>query len=97
MNANINAEKIASFSIGDVFYECEAGFNIEARVTSVPVETDFDGKRQFSWAAENTQTGENIDYLWTDGLSHYGPRLYPHPQYTRVAAGKIEYPLVGAA
>lgn len=87
----------ATFKVGDVFYECQSGANIEARVVEAPKMTRTDdGKTQWSWVAENTQNGERIDYLLTEGMTHYGPRLYRSPQYVRFRDGELIFPLVGA-
>lgn len=98
--SSIRDEEIQNLQIGDVIYECEYGMNIEVRVTSVPtssVSTEALGKRtQWHWTAENTQTGQVIDYLLTEGLSHYGPRLYRRPEYMHVAKGGIiSFPRLG--
>lgn len=94
---SIRDSEIPALRIGDVFYECEMGMNIEARVTSEPVETgELDGKRQWRWTAENTQNGKVINYLLTEGMSHYGPRLYRIPQYCRMVDGEMTFPLLGA-
>lgn len=95
---SIRDSEIQNFKIGDVFYECEMGMNIEARVTSEPVATFSEGldKRQWTWTAENTQNGKQINYLLTEGMSHYGPRLYRMPQYCRMVNGEMTFPLLGA-
>ena len=98
--SSIRDEELANLKIGDVIYECENWFgNLEARVTSEPVETTIEvddrTRKQWSWSAENTQTGEPINYLITEGLSHYGPRLYRAPQYCRMVNGEMTFPLVG--
>ena len=89
-----------NLSVGDLFYECEYGYNIEAKVTSAVIKTltDVFGsyKDHYSWVAVNTQTGEVINYSWTDGVSNtYGPRLYDSPQYVSIVSGEITYDLVG--
>jgi hypothetical protein len=94
---NISDKDIPSLKVGDVIYECEAGMNIEARVTEAPTETGYvDGRKQWQWKAVNTQCGEEINYLLTEGLSHYGPRLYRNPQYCRFSEGEMTFPLFGA-
>lgn len=88
----------ATFKVGDIFYECQSGANIEARVIEAPKKlVTGDGQTQWSWAAENTQNGERIDYLMTEGLPHYGPRLYREPQYCRFHNGELVFPLLGRA
>jgi hypothetical protein len=94
---SIRDEEVPSFEIGDIIYECEAGTNIETRITSKPIEdAGHDGKRRWSWNAVNTQNGEEIAYMLTEGLSHYGPRLYRQPQYGRFTADGFDMPLYGA-
>lgn len=89
--------KPTNLKIGDLFYECEGGMNIEAKVTEAVTEHEgFEGRKQWKWKAVNTQNGEEIDYLLTDGLSHYGPRIYGQPQYCHVKDGEFTFPLYGA-
>lgn len=87
---SIRDEEIADFEIGDIIYECDGGVNIETRVLSKPIAKIWnDGgveRRQWEWEAENTQDGRKIAYLLTEGLSHYGPRLYRQPQYITLDA-----------
>lgn len=94
---SIRDEDIMSLKVGDVIYECEGGMNLEARVTEAPTEAEgFEGRKKWAWTAINTQTGEEISYLLTEGLSHYGPRLYRQPQYCRFVNGEMDFPLLGA-
>jgi hypothetical protein len=91
-------DKLAQMKVGDVFYECEMGLNIEARVTSLPVASNdnSEGRRVLRWNAVNTQNGEPIAYLLTEGLDHYGPRIYDQPQYGGMRNGEFVFPLLGA-
>ena len=91
-------DQLAALRPGDVFYECESGMNIRARVTTLPLVGDdgYEGRRVLRWEAENTESGEPISYMLTEGLDHYGPRIYDAPQYARAKGGEWEYPLVGA-
>jgi hypothetical protein len=94
---SIPDSEVKNLAVGDIFYECEMFMNVEARVTEAPVPAgEMDGRQQWRWKAENTQTGQSISYLLTEGLSHYGPRLYRTPQYARVVDGKPVFSLVGA-
>lgn len=81
--SSIRDEEVKDFKVGDVFYECEYGATIKARVLSEPVKTgeDITGRKQWRWQAENLATGDTIDYLITEGFSHYGPHLYREPIY----------------
>ncbi len=94
---SIQDEEISSLKPGDVVYECERGMNLEVRIETAPTESaDSDGRRKWQWMATNTQNGERIYYLLTEGLSHYGPRLYREPQYARIKDGEMTFPLLGA-
>jgi hypothetical protein len=92
-------DKLAAMQPGDIFYECEMGMNIRARVLTAPTVTgdEVNGKRILRWEAENTETREPISYMLTEGLDHYGPRIYDQPQYARWNGDRLEFPLVGAA
>lgn len=95
--ASIRDDEIQNLAVGDIFYECEMFANIEAEVIEAPVSADgFEGRKQWRWKARNTQNGEVIDYLLTEGLSHYGPRLYREPQYARFVDGNLVFDLMGA-
>ena len=84
-------------NVGDIFYECQSGMNIEAKVVTQPTSENIDisGKEriQWKWLAVNTTTKEEIDYCLTEGLEHYGPRLYSEPQYVYVKDGNFEFKL----
>ena len=87
---------IPTMKVGDIFYECEMGMNIECRVMTNPQEVaNFDGKRVWEWQAENTKTKETIQYRLTEGLSHYGPKIYSKPQYVCIENGKAVFKFVG--
>jgi hypothetical protein len=90
-------DKLAQMKPGDVFFECEYGTNIRARVLSAPVASNdgVDGRRVLRWEAENTENGEAISYMLTEGLDHYGPRIYDVPQYGRMQNGVWVTPLLG--
>ena len=96
---SIDDDEIGTLKVGDVIYECEYGTNIEVRITSEPVQVPgggYEWRTQWQWTAENTQNGEPIAYLLTEGLSHYGPRLYREPQYSRIVDGEWTIRLLGA-
>jgi len=90
-------DKLAQMKVGDVFFECEYGANIRARVTEAPVASNdgVDGKRVLRWKAENTENSEPIDYMLTEGLDHYGPRIYSEAQYGYLKDGEWITPLLG--
>ncbi len=83
--------EIGQLKPGDVIYECEGGLNIEARVTSTPVKgwSKSLERNQWRFTAINVHTGTPIDYLLTEGFSHYGPRLYRDPQYATIRSDGV--------
>jgi hypothetical protein len=90
-------DEVLAFEVGKIYYECEMGLNIEARVASVPVlGKDRDGRRQASWTAVNTQNNQPIISMTIEGLMHYGPRMYSSPQFFTMVDGKCVFPLLGA-
>jgi hypothetical protein len=99
MTSSIRDEEVKDLKAGDVIYECQYATNIEVRLKSAPKLIGMvDGRNQWEWCGENTQTGEVIDYLLTEGLSHYGPRLYRKPQYVRFSGnGQVSFPRLGGA
>ena len=62
--------------VGDVFYECAAGYNLEMNVVDPIVYEN----EQWKWVAEDVDRNR-VNYLITDGYEHYGPRIYKEPQY----------------
>ena len=76
--------KYKELKIGDVFYECQSGHNLKMIVTSTPIIKD--GK--ITWTAKN-MLGDEVDYLVTEGLEHYCPRIYDRPQYVSIKDGKM--------
>lgn len=93
----LSVEEIQKLAVGDVFYECEMFMNVEARVTEAPTSSTSEpgGHTQWRWKAENTQNGEEINYLLTERMSHYGPYIYREPQYARIVDGQPVFPLLG--
>lgn len=58
-------------NVGDVFYERVWGDLLKMTV----VEDVVQENGQWRWVAES-DVGERIDYLLTDGYEHYGPKIY---------------------
>ena len=89
----------ADFTVGDTIYECQSGLNIKVEVTSRPeyvLETSFGTERKYwTWSGKNVYSGEAIAYALTEGLEHYGPRLYSEPQYVTVTGGEVAYRFIG--
>lgn len=93
-------DEIRFLEAGDIFYECEYGLNIEAKVIKKPVAeyveifSNKPKKLQYKWEAVNTKNGATIDYLMTESLVHYGPRLYKRPQYITIENGISEFKFI---
>lgn len=78
-------DDICNLKVGDIRYECESGVNIRFKVTSEPkvdTVTITDKKhRTVRFEAINTENNEQINYIITEGLEHYGARIYTEAQY----------------
>lgn len=81
VGGGFGVDEIAALKAGDIFYECQSGHNMELMVVTAPIEKDGG---TYSWEAVDTTRGCRVSYMWTEGLSHYGPRIYSAPQYVTV-------------
>ena len=73
---------LKEIKIGDIHYEFEYGCCIKSKVITQPERTDDVEYVQWSWKSENVNKPEEIiNYLVTEGLSHYGPNLYDYEAY----------------
>lgn len=90
-------DDVANIVVGQVFYECESGRNIVAMcLTKAEIVAADDGKRSARFKGLNLMSHEEINYMVTEGLMHYGPRLYTNPEYVKVAGpGEIEISYMG--
>ena len=86
-------------NIGDIFYECQSGYNIKCKVLTRPEwvlqESAEKTRKHWTWFAVNVFTGGNINYGLTEGLEHYGPRIYSEPQYVHYKDGVSSFKFVG--
>ncbi len=89
----LTEEDISGLDLGDIFYECEYGYNLEARVISKPFRDE--SSDLWSWVAENTKNGEVVKYSWSKAFSHYGPRLYNTPEYAHFIEGRAVFKFLG--
>jgi len=89
----LTEEDISGLDVGDIFYECDYGHNLEARVISKPLRDE--SSDLWSWAAENTKNGKVIKYSWSKAFSHYGPRLYNAPEYVHFIKGRTVFKFLG--
>ena len=64
---------------GDLLWECSQYGSIQIEILTEP-EHEVD---KWTWKAKTP--GSNLmDYLITDGLEHYGPKIYAGPVYLPV-------------
>lgn len=69
---------IEDIKIGDIHYEFDYGFGIKCEVLTTPIRNN---DKQWTWLSKNVNTGEEIEYLVTEGFEHYGPKLYNYEAY----------------
>lgn len=84
--SRLTFDQIANMTVGDRFYESEYGLNIWAEIESLPFikEVEMGGtigpRRQITFQALNVGTDGYIDYMITEGMEHYGCKLYLEPE-----------------
>lgn len=76
MMERMSLDDIKSLKIGDRVCEAEYGAVIHCEVKSIPVCSKNEHGTQWSWVMTDEDTGHDVDYLVTEGLMHYGPKLY---------------------
>lgn len=69
---------IEEIKVGDIHYEYDLGMGIKVQVDTLPVKKGD----QWTWEATHLSSGNKINYLVTEGLTHYGPNLYDYKAYT---------------
>jgi hypothetical protein len=70
------------FKVGDVFYEVHYGVAYKYIVTKDTVEEFCPslGKKQWAWEAKTDEMSEyNHEFLITESLEHYGPKVVMDP------------------
>ena len=77
--------ELKEMKVGEVYYESSQYGNIKFTVKSAPVETYNEGlqRNQIRWVGA-VEGSEDIHFLTTEGLEHYGPRIYDFPAYVGV-------------
>ncbi len=76
---------LEDIKIGDIHYEFEYGFGIKCEVITQPERIENGGDVQWKWKSRNVNNPEKeINYLVTEGFSHYGPNLYDYEAYTGI-------------
>lgn len=70
--------EVQNINVGDIHYEYEYGSFIKSMVLTLP---QVGPGGSWSWRARNVNNNKEIEYLVTEGLSHYGPNLYDYEAY----------------
>jgi hypothetical protein len=76
-------KQLKTIQVGDTLFDCSGGSNIEFSVTEGPTETfspELDSN-QLRWKGVKPD-GAEMNFLITETLTHYGPRIYNHKAYT---------------
>lgn len=74
---------LKTIKVGDTLFDCSGGTNYEFSVTEAPTETYVESleSNQLRWKGVNPD-GEEVSFLITETMTHYGPRIYSHKAYT---------------
>lgn len=80
---SLSFKEIADLEVGDVLVESSQYGDIYFKVASEPVVEYVSGldRSQVSFDGVSLKSGDTINYLLTEGLEHYGPRIYREPAY----------------
>lgn len=70
---------VEDIKIGDIHFQFEYNAGLKCKVLTLPVR---DGKGVWRWRSQNLKTGQLIEYMVTEGLSHYSPNLYDYEAYS---------------
>lgn len=79
------------FKVGDVFYEGkhDAPFTVTKDTETSVCKIDGIDRIQWRWKAScPTWPDREVDYLITEGLEHYGPKIYSRPMYVNWRSSK---------
>jgi len=69
---------VENIKVGDIHYEYEMGLGIKCQVETKPTR---DAGGHWKWTSKNCKTGNIINYMVTEGMSHYSANLYDHEAY----------------
>ena len=81
--SSFSYKQLKEIQLGDTLFSCSGGTNIEFSVTEEPREIfskDL-GSNQLSWKGVDPD-GEELKFLITESLPHYGPKIYSYKAYT---------------
>ena len=82
---SLSYKELKALQIGDIRYESSQYGNIKFTVKTLPVEKYSEGLKsnQLEWTA-SVKGEEDIEYLMTETLMHYGAGIYMSPAYVGV-------------
>ncbi len=72
---NVIVEEI---KVGNIHYEYEMGIGMKLQVVSLPQRSD---QGQWTWQSKMVSSGKVVDFLVTEGMSHYSSNLYDYEAY----------------
>lgn len=75
--------ELKNMKIGEVYYESSQYSNIKFTVKTNPVEKISGDLTQLTWIG-SVKDVEDIEFLTTKGLEHYGVKIYTFPAYIGV-------------
>lgn len=73
-----------------IFYECDYGINVKYCVIEEPrcemidvasKQQDPKLRKRWQWQALAVDSNQVVDFIVTEGLEHYGPKIYSHEEY----------------
>lgn len=76
-----------TLKLGDVFYECWAGFNIAVEVVTEPT---IDEDNMLVFVGKKVYGGKEVQYTFNQekGFGHYNPHIFSKPEYFSVKSGR---------
>ncbi len=72
---NVIVEEI---KVGDIHYEYEMGIGMKLEVVSLPKRSS---EGQWTWQSKMVSSGKVVNFLVTEGMSHYSANLYDYEAY----------------
>lgn len=81
---SLGYKQLKEIKVGDTLFDCSGGINIEFSVIDSPVEIFNKSleSNQLTWKGID-HNGKKMNFLVTEKLTHYGPRIYMRPAYTQ--------------
>lgn len=74
-------KELSEMKKGQVLYDEGRYNNLRITLIEDPIETSDNQYTQLRFKA-TTDEGEEMSYMVTKGMEHYGPKLYTYPAYT---------------